>query len=281
MDLNAIKNKLNSLQSKQGGGSRKEFADIYWKPEVGKHNVRIVPSKFDKKNPFKELFIHYGIDKPVMISPTNFGEKDPIVEFSKQLRQTSDKENWSLAGKLNPKMRVFVPVVVRGEEAKGVRLWQFGKEVYTELLAMADDDDIGDYTDIAEGRDFTVEITKGNPYNKTSIRVKTKQTPLHEDAEVVKKWLEEQPNPTDAFKRYTFDEMKEALQNWLTPESKEDAIIDDEKSTTEDDSDLPWDKNPPVEPKASKKSDKPVYSLEAKPKVSAESKFDSLFDDED
>jgi len=281
MDLNAIKNKLASLQSKQNGGSRKDYADIYWRPEIGKHNVRIVPSKFDKKNPFKELYIHYGIDKPVMISPTNFGEKDPIVEFAKQLRQTTDKENWSLAGKLNPKMRVFVPVIVRGEEAKGVRLWQFGKEVYTELLAMADDDDIGDYTDIAEGRDFTVEVTKGNPYNKTSIRPKTKQTALHDDAEVVKKWLEEQPNPTEAFKRYTFDEMKEALQKWLSPESKEDEIIDDEKSTTEEeDGDLPWEQNPPVEQKAAKSS-KPIYSLDAKPKQSAESKFDSLFDDED
>lgn len=270
MDLNLIKNKLNSLKTPQGG--RKDYSEIYWKPEVGKHAVRIVPSKFDKSNPFKELLVHYGIGKPVMISPTNFGEKDPIVEFAKHLRQTTDKENWSLAGKLNPKMRVFVPVIVRGEEAKGVRLWQFSKELYAELLAMADDDDIGDYTDIVEGRDLTVEVVKGNPYNKTSVRARTKQTPLHEDAQVVKQWLENQPNPTDAFKRYTAEEMKEALQTWLTPEAKEDEIIDDEKPS----GDLPWEDAPaPVKLDA-----KPIYSLEAKPKQSAESKFDSLFDED-
>jgi hypothetical protein len=277
MDLNAIKSKLANLQSKNTGSSRKDFKDIYWRPEVGKQTIRIVPSKFDKKNPFKELFIHYGIDKPVMISPTNFGEKDPIVEFANQLRKTSDKENWSLAGKLNPKMRVFVPVVVRGEEEKGVRLWQFGKEIYMELLSMAEDDDIGDYTDIAAGRDITVETTKGNPYNKTTVRVKTKQTPLAEDAETVKAWIDDQPNPTEGFKRYTFDEMKEALQNWLSPEAKEGEIVDDEKTVeteeTEEGGDLPWEKE--------QKPAKP-YTLDTKPKVSKAAKFDELFsEDED
>ena len=62
-----------------------------------------------------------------MISPTSFGEKDPIAEFARQLRQSNDKENWRLAKQLDPKMRVFVPVIIRGEEDKGVRLWQFGK----------------------------------------------------------------------------------------------------------------------------------------------------------
>jgi hypothetical protein len=32
-----------------------------------------------------------------MISPINYGEKDPIVEFSKELRKTSEPENWRLA----------------------------------------------------------------------------------------------------------------------------------------------------------------------------------------
>jgi hypothetical protein len=103
-----------------------------------------------------------------MISLTNFGEKDPIVEFAKQLRQTSDKDNWSLAKKLEPKMRVFTPVIVRGEEEKGVRLWEFGKQVYQELLSIADDPDVGDFTDPIQGRDITIETT-GPETNGTSF----------------------------------------------------------------------------------------------------------------
>ena len=154
MDLNAIRSKLNSLQqSNTKGGDQKS---LFWKPSVGKQVIRIVPNKFNKQNPFTEVYFHYGIGERTMISPINFGDKDPIAEFAKQLRTTSDRENWRLAKKLDPKMRVFVPVIVRGEESEGVKLWQFGKNTYLDFLSLADDDDIGDYTDINEGRDITV-----------------------------------------------------------------------------------------------------------------------------
>ncbi len=118
---------------------------------MGKHSVRIVPSKFDKQNPFKEVLMHYGINNRTMMSLANFNEKDPIVEFAQGLRKSGDKENWSLAKKLEPKMRIFAPVIVRGEEDKGVRLWEFGKQVYMDLLSIAEDEDVGDYTDPITG----------------------------------------------------------------------------------------------------------------------------------
>ena len=54
MDLNAIKSKLTALQTqRQGGGQKRDMSLILWKPTVGKHSVRIVPSVIDKSNPFK------------------------------------------------------------------------------------------------------------------------------------------------------------------------------------------------------------------------------------
>ena len=77
MDINAIKAKLNSLQ--QSGSSKKDKIDYtkyYWKPkQEGKYQIRFVPSKFDKKNPFKEIFVHYGISKFPILALTNWGEK--------------------------------------------------------------------------------------------------------------------------------------------------------------------------------------------------------------
>lgn len=237
MDLNEIKNRLNAMQTKSTSKSGGEKKNIFWKPSVGKQTVRIVPSKFNKKNPFSEVYFHYDITNKVMISPINWGEKDPIVEFAKQLRGTNDKENWRLAKKLDPKMRVFVPVIVRGEENEGIKLWQFGKELYMEFLNLADNEDIGDYTDIAEGRDITLttvgpEVT-GTSYNKTSIMPRTKQTPLSEDKAQISDWLENQPSPMEVFKKYSYDEMKSALQNWLAPEPEEGDIIDDEAELDE------------------------------------------------
>ena len=173
MDLSAIKSKLTSLQNQKSGGQKRDMSLILWKPTVGKHSVRIVPAMWDRSNPFKEMLVHYGIGNRTMISLVNFGEKDPIVEFAKELRKTKEPENWKLAKKLEPKMRVFAPVIVRGEEEKGVRLWEFGKEIYQALLSLAADEDVGDFTDIMEGRDMKVETvgpdSTGTAYNKSTI----------------------------------------------------------------------------------------------------------------
>ena len=231
MDLNALKQKLDTLQSKPQGGQKTDYSLIYWKPTLGKQQVRIVPSAYDATNPFTELKFYYGITNKVMISPANFGEKDPIALFAGKLREGEyNKENYVLAKKLDAKNRIFVPVVVRGEEDKGVRLWQFGKMVYEELLALAVDDEIGDYTDIVGGRDLTVETVgpeaTGTPYNKSSVRVRLKTSPLSEDASLVEKWTSEQPNPKgDLFKRYSFEDMKSALEKWLSPEEEDSGEV--------------------------------------------------------
>jgi hypothetical protein len=237
MDLSVIQNRLNTLQNKSKGSSqnKEERAKSFWKPTIGKQQIRVVPSKFDKSNPFKEMYFHY-IANRTMASLTNWGEKDPIVEFAAQLRKTGEKENWSIAKQIEPKMRVFLPIIVRGEEAKGVRWFEFGKAIYQDLLSMAADEDIGDFTDIYEGRDFLVETVgpdvTGTKYNKTTLRPRTKQTPLSEDATQVKQWLSEQPDLMSFYKKHEYDEMKEVLMNHLNPEQEATADDDDEVVTT-------------------------------------------------
>jgi len=266
-----MRNRLSAMQSKQSGKGSGEKKSVFWKPSVGKQVIRVVPSKYNKKNPFTEMYFHYGIGKNTMVSPINWGEKDPIVEFAKQLRTTSDKDNWRLAKKLDPKMRIFVPVIVRGEEAEGVKLWQFGKELYMDFLNLADNEDVGDFTDVMSGRDITLttvgpEVT-GTNYNKTTIMPKVKETPLAAEKAEIESLLENQPNPMDIFKRYSFEEMKTALQEWLTPEDEyeEGAIIDDEKEEE-------------VFEKPSK-----AYTLKtpSKDQATKADKFDALFDEED
>ena len=227
MDLNLIKQRLESLnkQSSNTGGERK---NIFWKPSVGKQVVRVVPNKYNKQIPFTEMLFYYGIGPRVMASPQNWDEKDPIQEFTKQLRQSSDKENWRLAKKLDAKTRIFAPIIIRGQEDEGVKLWQFGKEVYQDFLNMASDDEIGDFTDITEGRDVKLttvgpEVT-GTPYNKTSVSPSLKLTPISNDEVIVKDILENQPDPMKVFKRLTFDEVKAGLEQFLTPDGEEGAI---------------------------------------------------------
>ena len=177
MNLNLIQSKLSEMNTPKGGSQKSsEKALSFWKPTVGKALVRFVPSNRNPENPFTELHFHYGIGKRTIISPTNFGEKDPIIEFAKELRKTKEPENWKLAKKLEPKMRCYVPIVVRGKESEGVKFWGFGKTVYTELLGFMADDDYCDISDPMNGRDIVVEFipAEGAGYPKTTIRIKLK-----------------------------------------------------------------------------------------------------------
>ena len=221
MDLSKIKNRLDNLNqsSKPKNTEKKDYTLIYWKPKAeGKFQIRFVPSKLNKDNPFQEIFMHYGIGKFPIVALTNWGENDPVVEFSKKLRTSSDSENWRLAKQLDPKMRVFAPVIVRGEEEKGVRLFEFSKTLYMELLSVADDEDYGDFTDINQGFDFVVTATKvqDRPGFGLSLRPKPKQTPISEDADQVKTWLENQPILLEERFKYTYDKLKEELQTFIS-----------------------------------------------------------------
>ena len=245
MDLDVIKQRLNALE-KTGNSNNGERRQLFWKPEVGKQTIRVVPSKFNPKMPFTEMLFYYGIGTNVMPSRTNYvdesGEtlKDPIIEFTKQLRQTSESENWKLAKKLDPKVRYFAPIIVRGMEDEGVKVWQFGKELYETFLQLAVDEEVGDYTDVASGRDIKLvtvgpEVT-GTKYNRTTASPSMKVSPASENADQVKTWLEDQVNPKDLFKNriVEYDQTKQHLASWLNPEgsSQEGDIIDEDKTPT-------------------------------------------------
>ena len=128
-----------------------------------------------------------------------------------------------MARKLEAKMRTFAPIIVRGEEAQGVRFWGFGKTVYQELLSVIADPDYGDITDPVSGRDVAVEFKTaeetGKSFPATSIRVKPNQTPITEDASILESIKESQKNITEIYQERSYDELTQALNDYLNGES--------------------------------------------------------------
>jgi hypothetical protein len=242
MDLDAIKSRLNQLQNTQ--------TNAFWKPQPGKSQIRIVPYKFDKNNPFSELFFHYSlVPNKTVLSPLSYGRPDPVQQFADKLKGSGNKDEWIQGKRIEPKMRTFVPVVVRGEENEGVKFWGFGKTVYQELLSIIADPDYGDISDSTNGRDIVVErqtpAEAGNQYGKTTIRVKPNQTPLSDDSNLLEKLLEEQPDIKELYNEPTFDELKEHLSNFLNPsdsteettEKEPEMVATEGSSNVEDDFD--------------------------------------------
>ena len=244
MDLDAIKSRLNQLQNTQ--------TNAFWKPQPGKSQIRIVPYKYDKNNPFSELFFHYSlVPNKTVLSPLSYGRPDPVQQFADKLKSTGNKDEWIQGKRIEPKMRTFVPVVVRGEESEGVKFWGFGKTVYQELLGIIADPDYGDISDSTTGRDIVVErqtpAEAGNQYGKTTIRVKPNVTALSDDSNLLQRLLDEQPDIKELYQEPTFDELKEHLSTFLNPsdnaggetstESEPEMVTTEASSNVEDDFD--------------------------------------------
>ena len=218
MDLNAIKKRLNQLQTTNNRTSS------LWKPQPGKTQIRIVPYAHNKDNPFIELFFHYNLNNRSYLSPVSFGRPDPIEEFAQKLKGSGSKEDYQLSRKLEAKMRTFAPVVVRGEESQGVKFWGFGKTVYQELLSIIADPDYGDITDPVNGRDVVVEFItaeeSGASFPKTNIRVKPNQTPISDEPEVLER-VKTQQDIKEIYQELSYEDLTEVLNEWLNPNEEE------------------------------------------------------------
>ena len=279
MDIKLALSRFNSLQNT----SKK--SDSLWKPTPGKHQIRIVPYKFNKDIPFIELFFHYNINNKTYLSPASFGRPDPIVEFAEKLKRTGDTDDWKAGKKMEPKLRTFAPVIVRGKENEGVKFWGFGKTVYQDILGYIADPDYGDITDPMNGRDIVIEIQSAEDsnaaYPTTTIRVKPSQSKLAESAEQIQSLLENQKNITELYSELSYTELKGVLENWLNPSAAvaTDEVVEELEAPkpkaqsqpsadlggTEEIGDLPWEKEETAAPKA------------ATPKDDVASAFDDLF----
>lgn len=220
MNLEQVRKKLQAFHDQ---ASRKGPSKL-WKPAVGTQVIRILPNKFNEDYPFVELYFHFLFDKPVL-SPITNGEPDPIQEMAAKLKATGNKQDFKEGAKLEPKMRVYVPVIVRGQEQEGVKYWGFGKEVYQELLSYIEDPDYGDISDLHSGRDLTIEVVAadktGTGFSSTSVRIKPNTSPAvsgsKDDIQAV---IESQVEIKSLFKEYTYEELYEKLSAFIDGDSQ-------------------------------------------------------------
>ena len=261
MDISLALKRFSSLQNNT------KKSDSIFKPANGKSQVRIVPYKFNKDIPFIELYFHYNINNKTYLSPMSFGRPDPIVEFAEKLKRTGDTDDWKAGKKMEPKLRTFVPVIVRGKESEGVKFWGFGKTVYQDILGYIADPDYGDITDPNTGRDIVLEVMSAEEsnasYPTTTIRVKPATSKLADSPETIQQLLDGQKEITELYSELSYAELKSVLENWLNPSAAvNDEIVEEleapkpkvqpavqQKSVSVDlggtsdiSSDLPWEK---------------------------------------
>ena len=172
IDLEAMRAKLE--QSKNGG--KKKSSNTKWRPQQGDQTVRILPTA--DGDPFKEYFFHYNVGKnPGLLCPKkNHGGECPICDFASKLWREGVDNNDEVAKKeakqLFARNRYYSPILVRGQEDEGVKVWAYGKTAYQTLLGYVLDPDYGDITDPESGTDIVLNYdVPGTPgsFPKTTL----------------------------------------------------------------------------------------------------------------
>ena len=217
LDMKKMKAKYTALQNRGRGGGNKS---MWFRPQDGEQVIRIVPTA--DGDPFKEFWLHYGVGKnPAFLSlKRNYGQDDPIDNFVRDLYNEGDEESIKMAKSISAKQRFFSPVLVRGEEDKGVRIWGYGKQVYEQLLNLVLNPEYGDITDVDTGTDLTLQYGKpaGAQFPQTNLTPRRKSSGLTNTAEETTELLESIPDIEGSFDKKTFDEMQTILDNFMNVE---------------------------------------------------------------
>lgn len=234
LDLNKMRAKLNSLANNGKSGNSSNS----WKPEEGQHSIRIVPTA--DGDPFKEFWFHYevGKTKSVLCPKKNFGEDCPICEFASQLWKegvaNEDDESKKMAKQLFPRQRFSSPILVRGDEKRGVQIWSYGKTAYETMIQLVLNPEYGDITDPEDGLDLVIDYSKPTTpgaFPQTKITPRRKSSPLCDPSyggpAKCKEILDTLPDFDSLFKRLTTSEVQKILDEAFT--SDEDA---EQRSTT-------------------------------------------------
>jgi hypothetical protein len=218
LDLEAIRKKVAQLN-----GTLKKSRVNYWKPEPGEYNIRVLPWPNNDGQPFKERWFYYNIGKnPGLLAPTQFQKADPVQELIDKLHASGKNEDREIAKKLYPKMRAFAPIVVRGADDQ-VLVWSFGKEIYQRLLEFFLDAEIGDITDVNDGYDLKVKITKtpGKFWPDTTVDAARKSSKLFADPKKIEETLASIPNLDEYHKLKSYDELKSIIEAWSRGDDQE------------------------------------------------------------
>lgn len=222
IDMSKMKSKLNSVQNR--GSSR---TSQFWRPSDGDQTIRIVPTA--DGDPFKEYWFHYNVGKNAgFLSPKkNFGEDDPLDSFVRQLFNEGTEESIKMAKNLMARQRFFSPVIVRGEEDKGVRIWGYGKTVYEQLLNLVLNPEYGDITDPDSGTDIQLNYGKpaGASFPQTKLMPSRRTSticPNITEAECAE-LLESIPDFGTLFEKKSSEDVQRMLDEYLADdESAED-----------------------------------------------------------
>ena len=123
--------------------------------------------------------------------------------------------------------RYYSPILVRGKESEGVKVWAYGKQAYENLLGLVLDPDYGDITDPETGTDIVLNYTvPGTPgsFPKTQLKPRRRPSVLCDDmVEDCAQLLESIPDIGSLFDKKTTEEVQSLLDEYLSTDNSSES----------------------------------------------------------
>ena len=224
LNLESMRAKLNA--SKNGTKANSKNSTM-WRPKAGDQTIRIVPTK--DGDPFREFQFHYNVGKNpgIYCNKRNDNGECAICDFASKLWrdgvESDDNTLKNEAKKLFARKRYYSPVMVRGSEAEGVKIWAYGKTAYETLLGYVLDPDYGDITDPETGTDikltYSVPGTPGS-FPKTNLQPRRRPSVLCDETIAdCQELLDSVPDIYGLFEKKTPEQIQECLDGYLSSDS--------------------------------------------------------------
>jgi hypothetical protein len=223
LNLEAMRQKLSNSQNRTTGNKN----DTKWRPKEGDQTIRILPTA--DGDPFKEFHFHYNVGRnPGILCPKkNYGEHCPICDFASQLWRegvdSNSDQSKNAAKKLFARKRYYSPILIRGSETDGVKVWAYGKTAYETLLGYVLDPDYGDITDPETGTDLVLNYNvPGTPgsFPKTQLKPRRRPSVLCDDAIAsCDDLLESVPDIEAQFTKLSSEDIQAIMNEFLSTDS--------------------------------------------------------------
>jgi len=235
-DLNAIRSKINQLSGPRGaggtgaGGTGERSKIVWWKTTLGQHDIRFLPYTHNGQ-PFHEVSYYDTrlLSERRFVTGVQFNLPDPLFDLLSKMRVDRSKEAWTMWRNLVAKERYYAPIIVRGEEDKGVQLWELNSKIVNDVYGILAHPDYTDENmmDPQTGYDFTVTVSptdktfNGNVVKDIKLQPRRKPSVLMTTEEAIKKILDGMPNLDAYFKAQvkTEEECQMMIENFLAGNS--------------------------------------------------------------
>jgi hypothetical protein len=198
----------------------KEVEDLeaeseFLKIKEGTTQLRVLPKRLgtSARSPLVKVYQHY-LDLPGLTSTVSFNcprmmARRPCGACKKadELRATGNPADFDMAGEIRASKRVYANVINRANPGRGPIIWAFGKTIHEELMALAHNDEWGDFSDPTDAGYDIIITRKGTGKRDTRYKVNGARdcTPLSDDAAQVTAWLD-MLHDLDRFMRVPSDE---------------------------------------------------------------------------